>query len=192
MDVLLAVGGLVAGFALSVVFWWVLNHWLVPEIGFGTGISKLPHSDGRVIYRVKIENTGRRDILDLSCRVRVYLPKMNVRPSGKGNVRIIEIPLHQAHLFVLRAKKTRILWLDLSEAHTEFLPAGAAARIHSERDGSLETLFEVKPHSYLLIQVLAYDSLSGARKYYVSHKYSADDIAFGDFRGLAVVPDDAQ
>ena len=189
MELVLALGGLLIGFALSFFLWWLLNHRLVPSLSFGSGISKLPFgADGRVVYRLKIENTGRRDIIDLECRARMHLPKMNVlRPEGKMNTRIIEIPLHQPHLFVLKSKKTRQLWLDLSEATTEYLPAEAAARIGSEKDGSLEALFELRSDSYLLVQVLAYDSFSGARKYYVSQKYHLDDVVLGYFEGLEMV-----
>lgn len=189
MELVLAAAGLVLGFALSFFLWWILNHRLVPAIAFGKGISKLPYeSDGRTVYRIKIKNTGHRDIIDLESRVRVYLPKMNVlRPESKTNTRVIEVPLHEGHHFVLKAGKTRLLWLDLSKVNTEFLPGEAAERIAAEKDESLETLFALKEDAYLLVQVLAYDSFSGARKYYRSQEYTSDDIVVGYFKGLEVV-----
>lgn len=193
MELALAVAGLVLGFALSFFLWWMLNHRLVPAIAFGNGISKLPYgSDGRIVYRIKIKNTGHRDIIDLESRVRVYLPKMNVlRPESKANTRIIDVPLHEGHLFALKAGKTCLLRLDLSKANTEFLPGGEGERIRTEKDGSLEALFALKQNSYLLVEILAYDSFSGARKYYGSQEYTSDDIVLGYFKKLEVVEEES-
>lgn len=78
MELALALLGLVVGFALSCFLWWLLNHRLVPDISFATGISTLPSaSNEQVVYRIKIKNTGRRNIIDLVCRVHVHLPRMD-------------------------------------------------------------------------------------------------------------------
>jgi hypothetical protein len=179
---LLTAIGLLGGLALSFLLWWVLARVMVPRVAFGTHISKLPDGDDRhVRYRVKIANVGRRDIIDLSVRVRLYMPA-----SGSTSTNIVELPLNTDHLFILRPKDVRIFNLNLGEVESRFLANHEAALLKQRCDQSLERILNDHCRSFLLVQLLAYDGWSGARRYYRSERYRRDSIRPGRFKGLVV------
>lgn len=72
MEWVLAAIGLLGGFALSAMWWWLLAHKFVPRLSFGDGIAETDDAgSGCVRYRLKVQNTGRRDIIDAqSCEAR--------------------------------------------------------------------------------------------------------------------------
>lgn len=182
MESLLTIVGLLGGFVLSFVLWWILARAVVPRIAFSADISKVPDSfDGCVRYRIKIVNVGRRDIIDLSIRVRIYLPA-----SRRPNTNIVEIPISAEHLFILRPRDDRIFSLELGRVESRYLNSDEIALLKGGHDGSLERLLDDHRGSFPLVQLLAYDGWSGARRYYRSDRYRSVNIKEGRFRGLIV------
>jgi hypothetical protein len=153
----------------------------------------MAQDDGSVRYRIKVRNSGRRDAIDLSLKVRVYLPgRVVVKQPVSTNVNIVDIPVSTDHLFVLGHGDNRILRLELSDIDNRHLDKQLAASLRRSDDGSLEEVLKRYAGSYLLVQVLAYDSWSGARKYYRSQRHHAGDINDGYFKGLDVVARDRE
>lgn len=70
--------GLIIGVGTNLVAWWLLFHAVVPKIQFSPSISKLtneehPDDQSGYKYRVKIENAGRRAVIDLEIRARIVI-----------------------------------------------------------------------------------------------------------------------
>ena len=51
----------------------------------------------------------------------------------------------------------------------------------------LEALLRATPDAFLRARVLAYDEITGSRKFFESGKYRLDDIVRGKYDGLEVV-----
>lgn len=195
MGILLALAGLFGGLLLSALFWYVTAHVLVPELVFASAVSKrrdlIP---GCVVYRLKIENSGRRPIIDVSLRARIHFPGYSLRRGESGTSTILEVPLDIDHLFALKPRAIRILWLDLHRIDDdvlEVLDPALRQAIDERRDAALEGLLEVHERAYLRVQALAYDAFSGARKYFSSPRYGIGEgeqqaIHEGKYRGLDV------
>lgn len=183
MEFVLAGAGLLGGFLLSFVLWWFLAHIMVPKIAFSTDLSRVPDRDQRVRYRLKIRNTGRRDVIDLYIRVRIYIR----RPGTRASLNIIEIPTNRDHLFVLRPDDSHIFTLEIQRIESRYLEEEELVLMRGQQAGSLEGILGNHPDSHLLAQILAYDGCSGSRKYYRSGQYRANSIKPGRFNGLIVV-----
>ena len=181
--------GLIGGFVLSFISWWILTHLLVPTLSFSTAISKRSSSNGnRMHYRIKIKNTGKRDIIDISVSVRVYLPgRTVVRRPLLTNVNIVPVPIGTDHLFVLGRDNSRIFRLELDKVNSKYVNSLVATAFRQGSDDALEGLLAQAPNSYLVVEALAFDRWSGARKYYRSQHYDASAIKVGYFDGLNVV-----
>jgi hypothetical protein len=147
--------GLFGGFLLSALFWWLLAHGLVPRLGFATAISKLDDREpGKVVYRIKMENVGRRKIIDLSFRARVYVPGFHVLPGARTTTTIVEVPLDMQHLFILRPRNNRIIWLEVSgvaDEYAGYLDEELVRSLAERRDGSLEALLRLSDDAYLVV-----------------------------------------
>ena len=57
--------GLVTGILTSVFGWWLLAHYVVPTIRFSPFISKTYIHKAGYRYRIKLENSGTRGIVDV-------------------------------------------------------------------------------------------------------------------------------
>jgi hypothetical protein len=194
MEWVLAAIGLLGGFALSAMWWWLLAHKFVPQLSFGDGIAETDDAgSGCVRYRVKVENTGRRDIIDIAFRARIYLPKTGLFRTGKVNTTtaIMEVPVDPKHLFMLGRGEMRIMWLELDLVDgvwRKYLDAAMVDRLIERQEGSLQAVLQSVTDSRLVVQVLAYDGWSRARKYYASPRYrSTHVLPQSEFKGLDLV-----
>src|ERR1700689_1463105 len=92
----------------------------------------------------------------------------------------------------LRPKVSRVMRLDLRASSWKDVSPRllAIARIDPDREGevALEDLLAATPSTYLSVRVLAYDEVSGSRKYFESQRYYLGHIQSGTFDGLAVGP----
>jgi hypothetical protein len=79
--------GLIGGFILSALLWYITVHLVRPQIIFSNDISKIVDATGRDVYRIKIRNAGRRrGVIDMSIRISVRYPAEALRPkAGRGN-----------------------------------------------------------------------------------------------------------
>jgi hypothetical protein len=152
--------GLIGGLALSVLFWWFMTHFIVPKLVFSSGISKdTIVAPDATIYRCKFENSGRRAIIDISLKARIILPRYSLRRRKAGRVNtIIDVPLDTDHLFILKPKANRIVWLDIHEIEISLLDcleASLVDKVRGRHDGALEGLLTIRDDAYIYVQALA-------------------------------------
>jgi hypothetical protein len=154
------------------------------------GLKLDDREPGKIVYRIKTENVGRRKIIDLSFRARIYVRGFHLLPGARSTTWIIEVPVDPQHLFIFRPRNNRVIWLEVSGVADDcaaYLDEELLTSLAERRDGSLEALLRLSDDAYLVVQALAYDAWSGARKYYASKRYRASDIVRGPFKGLEVV-----
>jgi hypothetical protein len=165
---------------------------------FGSGISRLRDS-GDVSYRVKFTNVSRRGIIDLDIDIRLYFGKGVVKYGGRRLART-EYSLgvrttRATPRAVMRVApgSSRILRLDLrratwDEASPLLLKSLGIDAMASEESVDLEQLLDSTVHAHLQVRILAYDEVSGTRKYFSSGVYGKSDIRDGTFHGLVIKP----
>lgn len=78
--------GLLGGFMLSALFWYVTVHMIGPSLEFSEQISRIADSTGATVYRVKIRNSNkRRGIIDVTFKVSIRLPMRAVDPLARSS-----------------------------------------------------------------------------------------------------------
>ena len=84
--------GLFIGILTNLIAWWILFHHIVPKIYFSHSISKIPTQEDKsgYKYRFKIQNLGKRPIIDVELIARIRLKGAGDFPR---NIRIVDIPL---------------------------------------------------------------------------------------------------
>jgi hypothetical protein len=197
--------GLVIGLIASFSSWWFLYHFLTPSINFAPSISKRPHvptpEDGsRYGYWIRIENNGQRPVIDVEIRVRL---RINYPPDYMANVwDIIDVPLaangeitHRIPIiYPIKHKKgrrpdLRIHFNSLGLFRDKpYYPKKIKYRA-SRRALLLEDILGLVPSPSLDVVAFGFDEFSGARKLFMSPRYTLDDIRKGRFQsdGLTVV-----
>lgn len=197
--------GFLVGVVTNIFSWWILAHYVVPSIHFSPSISKRPRvsteRDAAPFgYRIKLENRGRRSVIDLELIVRLrinwppdYLPStwtifnVPLSESGGDTYRIPRI------LPVSKGKHVRTTVRlhinDIDEFRDKpFYPEPIRFKA-KERALLLEDILSLGPQPTLQVLAFGYDEFSGARKLFVSKLYTMNDIKEGLFRtdGLEVV-----
>jgi len=179
--------GLLGGFALSAIFWWYLNHYMVPKISFSDEIAKRPSSlnPSGFMYRIKIKNTGKRRVIDLNVTVRIAIYELGLKKlwnwydidiSGKS---VPMLGKGMNRLIVLRPQET----LDFGRS---IFPNKIQNKLQSG-ELSLENVLELGSKSYIRLYIFGNDEFSGARKLFFSKKYTRRDIRTGIFKDLTIV-----
>jgi hypothetical protein len=178
------------GIACSIIAWWILFHKVVPQISFSDGISKtrLQDSDPGFCYRIKFENTGRRDIIDI--QIHAYLRIVGLR-SGKASGIKTSIEIFTSKEYVPKMRKNgKGFIVRLYPERTESFERRAYPEHiklkYREKSLTLEDIFSLGYEAKLKVIVLGYDSFSGARRIFESKLYGIDDIKEGHFKGLQI------
>ncbi len=189
--------GAVAGFSLSLALWWIQYRVLVPRITFASGISKIIDDDPPN-YRIKFTNTGRRGIIDVEVDVRVFFGKGAIEYAGgrrlsrtSYSMRLLTSSSTQNGIMRVRPGASRVLRLDLRRAtwddvNPRLLEAIGVAPIPPGQSVDLEQLLNGPQRAHLQIRLLAYDEVSGTRKFFQSGRQWVEDIHEGTFDGLMV------
>jgi hypothetical protein len=186
--------GVATGLGTSFFSWWVLFHVIVPRIQFSNKISKRKSKDhAGYDYRVKILNSGSRDIVGVECIARLIIDW-----EGKGNWKAFYIPMNPAgerktELPKIKKNGNRVLLLYVSLINSirnrgvvpDYIKSAA-----EEGTLGLEELFSLGTLSKLKVYISGYDEFSGARKVFESKFYSYKDIVDGTFDKLEVIPTD--
>jgi hypothetical protein len=182
---------------LSLALWWFQYRVLVPRITFASGIGKIGDDDPPN-YRIKFTNTGRRGIIDVEIDVRVFFGKGAVEYEGgrrlartSYSMRILTSSSTQNGIMRLTPGSSRILRLDLrrstwNDVNPRLLEAVGVADLPADQSIELERLLGATPGAHLQVRLLAYDEVSGTRKFFQSGKQWASDIHEGVFDGLIV------
>ncbi len=181
-----------------------MNHIFVPDIRFSSSINKREREPTRddaskFGYRVKLENHGRRSVIDVEVTARL---RINYPPDVLPNTwNLINIPLEKAgeyryHITRLSRTRTgeplthtlRLLINEISDFRDiSAYPASIRARA-KKKTLLLEDILSLGPDASLQVTAFGYDEFSGARKLFVSKHYTAADIKDGTFeqQGLEI------
>jgi hypothetical protein len=183
MDILLStLIGIPFGILSSLVAWWILFHCIVPKVAFSKEIlrSKSADTQSGFKYRLKVANTGKRNIIDVEIIVRYRIKltessktwiwetikvdhgKVPRIPKGKGGNRIFRIYPEMTQCFS-------------SDRYPDYIRKKA-------EDGSLslEDVMSAGYKSNIIIYIFGYDEFSGTRKLFLSSSYDLSKIKEGD------------
>ena len=195
------VGSIVVNVLISLAtaftfFYWQLQI-VVPKVRFSKQISKLPRETGGFRYRVKIENCGRRDMIDIELYARFRVKGLRV--DFPGNWHGITIPMGGKIARLRPVRKSRMRDArELGLKKIDFTDKGPfpAEIIQAAADGTLllEDLLSLGTKSTLQVFVFAYDAFSGSRKLFESPIYASTDIVPAPFArdSVEIAPDAAQ
>ncbi len=183
--------GIFIGIVASLLAWWVLFHFLVPTIRFSSSISKTPDAgcNSRHRYRIKLENAGRRAVIDVELFARFRL--RGASPEYPENWVVVDLPLDLEGRIkrIPRIRPTRrgarrdILEFAVHRAN-EFRDAKYPEHIRQKAERQLLTLEDIlnlASHASVQIEAFGYDEYSGTRKFFVSKSYCISDIKPGRF-----------
>jgi hypothetical protein len=186
--------GLVGGFILSGLFWYITVHIVAPRITFGDGISKLALADGTFRYRIRVQNVGRRAVIDATVNVNLIYPNLRGGTIPETtSTRYFNVDLRASHVFrIAGGRGNRVLTFD----YASFLARMQDDRVfkflypvaEQRRSLTLEDMLSRTPGANIRVRVLCYDQWSGARKYFESRPYRLGDVKLGVFSGLHVTP----
>lgn len=200
--------GIVLGIVTNFIAWAILFHYFIPKIRFSEQLSKVRIKKTRedrsgYRFRVKIENAGRRRIIDIELTARLSVKGLRTKsiwntlyiplsPNGDSSYRIpmllpaIRRVSGRRKIIFLYPNSTDILrdWSIFPEEMRE------KAR---NKELLLEDLLKLGTEAKLEIHAYCYDSFSGTRKLFISEPYTVDvngKIPEGQFdsTSLAVIP----
>ncbi|MEW8400126.1 MAG: hypothetical protein AB2717_05475 [Candidatus Thiodiazotropha sp.] len=183
MEILALLIGIPLGILASLVAWWILFHYLKPEISFSPKISKLPdeRSDSPFRYRIKIRNSGKRKIIDLQIQCRYIVS--NMYPELPATDSIVKLYISSDSIPYIGAgakdKIERIYPEKVKIFEKNHFPEDVRKKA-KDNTLTLEDILEIEG-SYIEFLVFAFDEYSGSRKLFISHKYNAENIATGPF-----------
>jgi hypothetical protein len=177
--------GLLGGFGLSFVFWWVTNHLLVPDLQFSPEISrsKAGFIKSGIRHQIAVKNCGRRDAYNVKYRVRLKIT--DILQNGGKIPDFVEVAVSSNEFFILgKGAMFRVTpMVSLTEGFEREL---FSEHIRNKfRDGilTLDDLFEEYKEISIFLEVIGTDRFSGGAKYYRSKEYSKYDVRTGVFIG---------
>lgn len=193
--------GLLIGVGTNLIAWWILFHYIVPKIHFSPSISKIPTKDNKLgyKYRIKIQNSGKRSIIDVEFRARLRIKGLLDNPK---HWKLVSIPLYGNTIvnkfpIIEPAKQKTSGWaiqIYLNNVD-EFrnLPYPEDIRKKSKEESLLlEDVMGMGSETSIQIFAFGYDEFSGSRKYFESKSYTINDIKEGPFDGLKIKKQIAQ
>jgi hypothetical protein len=189
--------GLLVGLFTSFFSWWLLFHWLAPEVETSTNIARekaratetaITDASG-LRYRFKLRNIGRRAIVDLQVsavvRIRGLVDPASrtweiVRlPMNSDGDRTYSLPRIDSHR---RSKLQHILRLythQIEECKHEPFPETTRSRAVANKL-TLDDLLSLGSATEIRIFVSGYDEFSGARKVFL-FSLRPDQVRTGRF-----------
>lgn len=194
--------GFISGIITNLISWFILFHCITPEINFSPSISKLktkktPSNRSRYKYRVKIENSRKRKIIDVEIMARLRFKGLGDFP--KTNYKIVYIPLHpnqniykipqllksepgraRRHVLILHVN-------NVDEFRTNILYPKEFREKAKKAELQLEDLLNLGTKANIQMVAFGYDNFSGTRKVFHS-EYKHANIQEGTFgsKGLNV------
>lgn len=172
------------GFATSFFFWWLINHKWIPKITFADELARLEIDNENNIYLSAFENSGKRDVLDVSVRTRIGIKNFN---GARGWI-FFSIKTNANQIPVLDPKRRALVRVFDRRDGLDFVdqpPSGLRQKLVN--CSSLEDIFNLCPEVTLQLHVFGYDKFSGARRHYSSPRYSKPNVRIGRYKGLLVV-----
>ncbi|MHA1527575.1 MAG: hypothetical protein ACTSVG_01040 [Alphaproteobacteria bacterium] len=177
--------GLIGGLLLSFVFWWVLNHRMVPSLRFADEIGRreIDFDDPSHRYQFAFKNVGRRDALDLRIKARIRIK--DILKTGGIILNTYDIALSNNEIFKLapgRMKRMSLLFHE-SECFGQSIFSDPIQEKLGEGTLTLDDVLQEYEIAQVDIQIIATDSFSNAMKVFNSKRYTSDDVKTGVFKG---------
>ena len=183
--------GFLFGIIASLLAWWFQSHLIVPNIQFSPFIGKIPSVENKsgYKYRIKLENSGKRSVIDIEIMARLRIKGLGDFPN---NWRINYIPLEGLGITyripVITRKNEKksghIITFDVNEVvefkKLERYPA-SIKRKAKENTLLLEDVLNLGSEANVRIEAFGFDEFSGARKFFKSKFYTIHDIREGRF-----------
>lgn len=191
--------GFLFGIIASLLAWWFQFHLIVPNIQFSPYISKIPSVENKsgYKYRIKLENSGRRSVIDIEIMVKLRIKGVGDFPN---NWIVNYIPLgdfgitHRIPIIIRKKTETygHTLTLDVNEV-VEFKNLERLERYPDnikrkakENTLLLEDVLNLGSEANIRIEAFGFDEFSGARKFFKSKFYTIHDIKEGKFHILDI------
>lgn len=194
--------GLFIGVGTNLIAWWILFHYIVPKIHFSPSISKIPTKDNKLgyKYRIKIQNSGKRSIIDVELRARLSIQGLLDNPQHWN---LVSIPLSRNTIVnkfpIIKPAKTKtsgwaiqIYINNVEEISQLSIYSEDIIKKSKEESLLLEDIMSIGSETSLQIFAFGYDEFSGSRKYFESKSYTINDIKEGPFDGLKIKKQIAQ
>ena len=174
--------GYLIGVLTSITAWYVLYHRIIPSLEFFPEIykSQTDENQSGYKYRVRFQNNGSREILDLELFAKLRIKGLSER--NPSTWRAIYIPIDDPRIPRLTSQKgtnkrfaVQLLVLEISDSSRRFLPSSLQEKCQNQ-ELTLEDLMQLGTQSTLEIIGFGYDAFSSARKIFESKIYSIQDI----------------
>ncbi|MDV7145938.1 hypothetical protein R3X27_24950 [Tropicimonas sp. TH_r6] len=177
--------GLFGGFAVSIAFWWLINHYFVPNLEFSVEVSrsKVGFYKSGVRHQIAIKNCGQRDAYNVKLRVRLKIK--DILNNGGKLWDFMDLSVSDSEYFILR-KGSMFRITPLSQTTSGFSRPMFPSEIREKYEQgvlTLDDLFSNYEEMRMFIEVIATDRFSGGAKYFRSKEYSKRDIRNGVFKG---------
>lgn len=186
IDIISFAIGMPLGIFASLVAWWIIYRGYAPKMKFSEVIAKQKNNHSGYKYFIKVENAGKRTIVDAEFFVQLRI--RNLTPKSKNLWKVLFIPLEYNHIPRMRsankygirdALSLRIERCDQIDSNifTEEIVAK-----HAKGELQLEELMNLGEDADLQLISYGYDEFSGARKVFESKYYKKTDIHLGRFK----------
>jgi hypothetical protein len=166
--------GTALGLLTSYIFWWVWNHKIIPNILFSDFISKSFNAQEKAVYRVKIYNASRRGVIDLE-----FIARLEIKGLSSPKMwSFFDIETNAKKVPFIAPRGNRIVLLRPNETgdfSRDIFPYDIVQKRVTE-SLDLESLLQIGSQAVVCIYLFCYDEYSGARKLYISKRYTLSDI----------------
>lgn len=170
----------IIGIVTGILGWAILAHLVVPSLSFSKNIAKT-YEGNKFRYRIKVNNTGWRSIIDVQLAARLRIPDLSTEP---GRVQILYIPIgYNEHTPIIPPHRQILFHLRITNIDTYGLALLPGNVVECINNGSvtLEDMLNMHKDATLQFYIFGYDRLSGARKLFESKRYTLKDILLGAF-----------
>jgi hypothetical protein len=196
MEIVWFISGVPVGVATSLISWWILWRVLSPRGKFATVVSSSADlaRPGRVRYRTKFLSTGRRPMMDVQFSAIMFLPNI----EADGGQALIRVPVYDESTPRIGGSRRRssseksvldaphrvitLRFSDVDQAQLIRVRGDLRRCLAHGFPGSLEAVLNSYPGASIQLVCTGSDSLTGARRAFVSLAYTAASIKAGVFK----------
>lgn len=178
------------GVFTSFAVWYFTFKKLVPKIRFSPKISKIPTDENNSgwRYRFKIENYGRRNMIDITVIVRLQIKGLKSYQSKNWqNIYLPTTTREFKNIIIVKPlkKSGRRVLVEIKTYECEYFQRNIFSEEIREASRNksliLEDVLQLGTQAHFQIMLLGYDEFSGVRKLFLSNVYTIDDIVEGNF-----------
>jgi len=169
--------GIIFGIFSSLLAWYILYHWVIPKIVFASGISKVQSTilSNGYTYKIKLWNTGKRDVIDIDVYVKYKVKGLTNR---KNTWNTVELEKRFDKITYLAKGENRILTIFPAKTERFAEPIFPIEITTKFKNGELmlDDILSLRSDSYIRVYLFGYDKFSGSRRLFLSKKYYLKDL----------------